>query len=172
VLRESSSEERGHEIEDFVACCFRTCKALQDLRTTGCEEFGAESVFGVVIGVEGEPIKFVETFETHCHPSGGSHSQGSESEWLDVSHRRLMRLGDCGADILKRKRDIDDGPSWKFSSYGVEMQTPARNYDEQKDQGYNDYLHRDQLCRVRFCGRKSDVKPALNEDVKTHKIIH
>jgi hypothetical protein len=168
VLRESSSEERGHDIEDFVACCVGTCKALQDLRTTGCEEFGAESVFGVVVGVEGEPIKFVETFETHCHASGGSHSQGSELEWLNVSHRQLMRLGDCGADIWKSKRDIGDSPSWKFSPYGVEMQTSARNYDEQKDQGDNDYLHRDQLYRVRFCGWKSEVKPGSNEDVTRH----
>ena len=114
VLWETSSEERCHDVEDFVACCFGTWKALQNLRTTGCEEVGPEGVFGEIVDIQGEEVDFVEAFESHSHAGGGSFLQRREFIGPDIFQRSLVRLGGCGKDIWKGDNDIRVGPFWRF----------------------------------------------------------
>ena len=67
VFWEAFREEGTHKIEDFVTCSFGAGKALQDIWTTLLKHVRTESVLGVVKGVNGEPVGFVEAFEAHCH---------------------------------------------------------------------------------------------------------
>ena len=67
VFWEAFTEEGSREIEDFVTCSFGAGKALQDIWTTSLEHVRTKSVFRVVKGVDGEPVRFIEAFKAHCH---------------------------------------------------------------------------------------------------------
>lgn len=98
VLREPRREEGCYKRQDFVARFRGTRKTLDDLWLFGAKEATAEKVLGEVVGVEGEPVGFVETLEAHGHSSGGAFSERRELVRLDI----LGELNLCVGDGLSR----------------------------------------------------------------------
>lgn len=65
VVWEAGDEEVNGYAQDLVACCFGSWEALYNIWMGGPEEIVADLVFRGIVGVKGEPVGLLQTFETH-----------------------------------------------------------------------------------------------------------